>query len=83
MVQATACFTEMDIQIVLTTGMPEEPFIMVGGNLDDRAKDCPGFPKWIGYKNNIHYRSLLPSDDEVPYPRSCRKKINQETQNTH
>ena len=83
MVQATAWFTEMDIQIVMTTGMPEEPFIMVGGNLDNRAKDCPGFPMWIGYKNTIQYQSLLPSDDEVPYPRSCRKKNNQEAQDTH
>ena len=80
MVQATAWFTGMDIQVVMTTGMPEEPFITIGGNMDDRAKDCPGFPMWIGYKNNIHYQSLLPNNEEVPYPRSCRRKNNQEAQ---
>ena len=83
MVQATAWFTEMDIQLVMTTGMPEEPFKMIGGNMDDRIKDCPGFPMWIGYKNNIHYQSLLPNDDEVPYPRSCRSKNEQEAQYRH
>ena len=80
MVQATAWFTETDIQVVWTTGMPEEPFKTIGGNMDDRAKDCPGFPMWIGYKNSIHYQSLLPNDEEVPYPRSCRRKSDQEAQ---
>ena len=66
MVQATAWFTEIDIQVVWTTGMPEEPFKTIGGNMDDRAKDCPGFPMWIGYKNSIHYQSLLPNNEKFP-----------------
>ena len=56
MVQATAWFTGIDIQVVMTTGMPEEPFLTIGGNMEDRAKDCAGFPMWIGYKNNIYYQ---------------------------
>ena len=83
LVQATALFTEMDIKLVMTTGMPEVPFKMIGGNMDDRTKDCPGFPMWIGYKNNIHYQSLLPNDDELPYPRSCRRKKDQEAEDRH
>ena len=73
MVQATAWFVGVDIQIVYTTGTPDEPFKLVGGNMEERHKDCPGYPLWIGYKNSIHYQSLLPTDSEVLYPRSCRQ----------
>ena len=52
---------------------------MVGGNIEERHKDCPGYPLWIGYKNSIHYQSLLPTDSEVLYPRSCRQKNKEET----
>ena len=79
MVQATAWFVGVDIQIVYTTGTPDEPFKLVGGNIEERHKDCPGYPLWIGYKNSIHYQSLLPTDSEVLYPRSCRKKNKEET----
>ena len=79
MVQATAWFVGVDIQIVYTTGTPDEPFKLVGGNIEERHKDCPGYPLWIGYINSIHYQSLLPTDDEVLYPRSCRKNNKQET----
>ena len=80
MVQATAWFTEIDIQVVWTTGMAEEPFKTIGGNMDNRAKDCTGLPMWIGYKNSIHYQSLLPNDEEISYPRSCRRKKDKEAQ---
>ena len=67
MVQATAWFTGHDIQLVMTTSTPEEPFKIFRGNLEDSEKDCLGLPLWIGYQNNIHYQSLLPTDEEVAY----------------
>ena len=67
MVQATAWFTGHDIQLVMTTGTPEEPFRIIRGNLEDTEKDCPGHPLWIGYQNSIHYQSLLPTGEEVTY----------------
>ena len=79
MVQATAWFIGVDIQIVYTTGTPDEPFKLVGGNMEEQHKDCAGYPLWIGYKNNIHYQSLLPTDDEVLYPRACRRNNKEET----
>ena len=67
MVQATAWFIGHDIQLVMTTSTPEEPFRIIRGNLKDPEKDSPGHPLWIGYQNSIHYQSLLLTDDEVAY----------------
>ena len=67
MVQATAWFTGHDIQIVMTTGTPDEPFRIFRGNLEDPEKDCPGYPLWIGYQNDIHYQSLLTTGEEITY----------------
>ena len=67
MVQATAWFIGHDIQLVMTTSTPEEPFKIFRGNLEETEKDCPGHPLWIGYHNSMHYQSLLPTDDEVAY----------------
>jgi hypothetical protein len=74
MVQATAWFTGHDIQLVMTTGTPEEPFRIIRGNLDDAEKDCPGHPLWIGYHNSIHYQSLLPTGEEVTYQQPDKVK---------
>ena len=74
MVQATAWFTGHDIQLVMTTGTPEEPFRIIRGNLEDAEKDCPGHPLWIGYHNSIHYQSLLPTGEEVTYQQPDKVK---------
>jgi hypothetical protein len=80
MVQATAWFTGIDIHLVMSTGTLRKPFTMMKGNLDDRDKDCPGLPMWIGYINGIHYQSLLPTDEEFLAPRSCARNAKVEAQ---
>ena len=65
MVQMTAYFLGHDIQLVLTTGVPEEPFRTFQGNLDKKNLDCAGNPLWIGFNNGMHYQSLLLLAEEV------------------
>ena len=65
MVQMTAYFLGHDIQLVLTTGLPEEPFKTFHGNLDKKNLDCAGSPLWIGFNNGMHYQSLLLKAEEV------------------
>jgi len=79
MVQATAWFIGHDIQLVMTTSTPEEPFRIFRGNLEETEKDCPGNPLWIGYHNSIHYQSLLPTDDEVSYQQPEQEKQGDKT----
>ena len=80
MVQATAWFTGIDIHLVMSTGTLNKPFNIMKGNLDDRDKDCPGLPMWIGYINSIHYQSLLPTNEEFLAPRSCARNAKVEAQ---
>ena len=77
MVQATAWFLGCDINIVLTTAMPQTLFIPISGNLDDAQKSCSGNPLWIGHNNGRHYQSLLPIIEEVAYQKPNEPHRNQ------
>ena len=62
MVQMTAYFLGCDIHLVLTTGVPEQPFKTILGNVDRMNFACTGTPLWIGFNNSLHFQSLLPKE---------------------
>ena len=64
MVQMTAYFLNHDIQLVLTTGVLEQPFKTIRGNIDHMNLDCTVNPLWIGFNNSMHYQSLLLAEEE-------------------
>ena len=59
-VQLTAWYIGLDIKILTTSSTPENPFIIVSGNIDASSIAVRGPPLLLGYYTNVHYQSLLP-----------------------
>ena len=58
-VQVTAWYMELDILILTTSSLPNNPFIYINGNLDNDPGVTSGPPLLIGNYTNVHYQSLL------------------------
>ena len=59
-VQVTAWFIGLDIKIISTSSSPEQPYILVTGDINSSFASSEGPPLLIGYYANVHYQSLLP-----------------------
>ena len=68
MVQMTAYFLDHDIQLVLTTGVLEQPFKTIQGNIDHMNLDCTMNTLWIGFNNSLHFQSLLLAEEVQQSP---------------
>ena len=67
-VQATAWYLQSDIILIPTTATLERPFFTISGNCNSETVSCPGPPVILGYKNGVHYQSVLPIDEEQERP---------------
>ena len=61
-IQGTAWYLSHDIMIVTTGSTPENPYIYISGNKEDKNIPCPGVPLLIGSQLDLHFQSLLPTD---------------------
>ena len=59
-VQMIAWYMELDILILTTSSLPENPFIYISGNINKNSKGDKGPPLLLGNYTNVHYQSLLP-----------------------
>ena len=64
-VQLTAWYIGLDIKILTTSSTPENPFIIVSGNISNSSDVKIGPPLILGNYTNVHYQSLLPIDNKV------------------
>ena len=62
-IQVTAWYIGLDIKILTTSSKPENPFIVISGNINNPLVNSGGPPILIGNYTNIHYQSLLPTKD--------------------
>ena len=60
-IQVTAWYIGLDIKILTTSSKPENPFIVISGNINNPLVNSGGPPILIGNYTNIHYQSLLPT----------------------
>ena len=61
-IQGTAWYLNHDIMLVTTGSTPENPYIYISGNIEDKNKPCSGVPLLIGSLLDSHFQSLLPTD---------------------
>ena len=59
-VQMIAWYMELDISILTTSSLPENPFISISGNINKNPGVTNGPPLLLGNYTNVHYQSLLP-----------------------
>ena len=60
-VECTALLLQHDIHIISTSSTPDQPWLVISGNIEDPNVPCEGLPLLIGSKTDIHYQSLLPA----------------------
>ena len=63
-IQATAWYLELDIKIITFTSTPKKPFMTISGG--DDSSDFRRPKLYVGYipvRDNEHYQSLLPKDE--------------------
>jgi hypothetical protein len=58
-VQVLAWYMELDI--LTTSSQPENPFIVINGNLNNVPQIASGPSLLLGNYTNVHYQSLLPN----------------------
>ena len=76
-IQSIAWYLKLDIMIILTTCTPDQPYLLISGNVEDKNIACTGPVVTLGAKSNIHYQSLLPID-VIDNP----DQLNQESENS-
>ena len=59
-VQMTAWYMELDLLILTTSSLPDNPFILISGNINNSSEMMIGPPLILGNFTNVHYQSLLP-----------------------
>ena len=59
-VQVSAWYMGLDIQILTTSAKPENPFLIITGNINTANASSSGPPLLLGNYTNVHYQSLLP-----------------------
>ena len=64
-IQVTAWYIGLDIQILTTASMPDNPFIVISGNFSNPLVNSGGPPILIGNYTNVHYQSLLPTRNNL------------------
>ena len=64
-IQITAWLIGLDIQILTTSSKPDNPYIFISGNIDNPAMKSAGPPMLVGNYTNVHYQSLLPTNNEL------------------
>ena len=60
-VQVLAWYMELDIFILTTSSQPENPFIVIPGNLNNIPQIASVPSLLLGNYTNVHYQSLLPN----------------------
>ena len=64
-IQVTAWYIGLDIQILTTSSKPDNPFIIISGNINNPLEKSGGPPILIGNYTNVHYQSLLPTRNNL------------------
>ena len=59
-VQVTAWYLRLDILILTTSSNIQNPFIRIGGEINNPKKFSLGPPLILGNYTNVHYQSLVP-----------------------
>ena len=59
-IQMTAWYMELDFLILTTSSLPDNPFIIISGNINNNLELQSGPPLILGNYTNVHYQSLLP-----------------------
>ena len=56
-IQGTAWYLNNDIMLVTTGSTPENPYIFISGNIEDKNIPSPGVPMLIGSQLDLHFKS--------------------------
>ena len=81
-VQVTAWYIGIDIQILTTSAKPENPFILLTGNIDNTSISSSGPPILLGNYTNVHYQPLLPLSKYMRIQHQPRKRTSAEDNET-
>ena len=73
-VQVTSWYMELDILILSTSSLPENPFIYICGNIDKNPGVNIGPPLLIGNYTNVHFQSLLPKHGSLSQEKKQQQK---------
>ena len=75
-IQVAAWYIGLDIQILTTSSQPDNPFIVISGNINNPLINSGGPRLLIGNYTNVHYQSLLPSknDNDTKVIKSSQKE---------
>ena len=71
---ATAWYLNRDIFVIPSTAVDVQPWIPFLGNWQGTQVPCPGVPLLLGYNNNLHYQSLLPTEESRSRPQAQEQR---------
>ena len=71
---ATAWYLNRDIFVIPSTAVDVQPWIPFMGNWQSHEIPCPGVPLLLGYNNNLHYQSLLPTEESRSRPQAQEQR---------
>ena len=71
---ATAWYLSRDIFVIPSTAVDVQPWIPFLGNWQGTQVPCPGVPLLLGYNNNLHYQSLLPTEESRSRPQAQEQR---------
>ena len=67
-VQGTAWYFNRDIYIIWSNATIEQPYWTKSGHYTSENTACEGLPLLMGYKEGLHYQSLLPTTECASRP---------------
>ena len=74
-IQITAWLIGLDIQILTTSSKPNNPYIFISGNINNPLLKSAGPPMLVGNYTNVHYQSLVPTNNDLDKSQSVREWI--------